>query len=113
MAGSVSHLLYARIDMRRFYTVYTAKGRWGLLDGLLWIPHGCEPLLGLAGMPVRVVAAGNSGSSKGRSVAQVGLHQVSQAIKEAATDILGMDFDGELQIQCSCDSTAGMYFRGI
>ena len=33
-AGAASQLVYARIDAPRFAKIYTAKGRWGLLEVL-------------------------------------------------------------------------------
>lgn len=100
VAGSVSHMLYARIDVLRFSTIYSAKGRWGLLDGLLLTSQGRAPSPSANDMPVCTVAAtnGSFGSSKETNIAPVGLQQVEQAVKDAASDILGVDLDGKLVI---------------
>lgn len=38
MAGSVPQMLYARLDIARFRSIYATRGRWALLDELASLP---------------------------------------------------------------------------
>lgn len=108
-AGAASQLVYARINAPRFAQIYSAKGRWGLLDYLLLTaePHpdasrtAAATLTGL-GQPVLPAAApGRSatpaaiGSYGSQPAAGMSLVQVQEAVQTAVGNILGHDTTGE------------------
>ena len=83
-AGVTSKLLYARIDAPLFTKIYSARGRWGLLDQLLLTSaHLQAPTPALPAAPAAPAAANVS------SKPAMPLQQVVQAVKQTAADILG------------------------
>lgn len=109
MAGTASQLVYARINVPRFAQIYSAKGRWGLLDRLLLTaePHPDASRTAAAtpsglGQPVLPAAAPGrsampaaSGSHGSQPAAGMSLAQVQQAVQTAVGNILGQDTTGE------------------
>lgn len=90
VAGTSSQLLYARIDASRFARIYSAKGRWALLDQLLLAPSAAEVAEphGAAAAPLP--------KALGKPDAGMQLEQVVQAVRRAAADILGEELDSKL-----------------
>lgn len=100
VAGTASQLLYARIDARRFATIYSAKGRWSLLDHLLLTAAPTAAAAPVVGAP--------SGSANERPVlavtnqqAAMQLGDVVEAVKKAAAAVLGDEMDGGWACCCS------------
>ena len=100
-AGVAPQLLWARLEAQRFVGIYSAKGRWSLLDAMRSVPIGAisvdaAPATALHDLrspaatqqPRQLVATPNK---SGMSLAAV-----TEAVKRAATDILGaeLEFDG-------------------
>lgn len=100
-AGAASQLVYARIDAPRFSKIYSAKGRWGLLDSMLLTPAAAAADAGSTraaravstAAPAAATAGASAGSSK--QTPAMDLQQVEQAVKRAAADILGEELGGE------------------
>jgi hypothetical protein len=99
LGGVVARLLYARIDAPRFASIYSAKGRWSLLDDLTSVPQASLPT---AARQTRVKAVGktavlaNDEKPSYRSAHKMmDLADIEQVICRAAID-LGIAFDGEL-----------------
>ena len=103
VAGTASQLLYARIEAPRFAKIYSAKGRWALLDHMLLTsaPIAASSAAAAAapvpssGAPAARAPSAAAGSCQQRSSGGVELGQVVQAVKRAAADILGEELDGE------------------
>lgn len=91
-AGTAPHLVFARIDAPRFAKIYSAKGRWGLLDQLMHVsaseapPPEAAPSASAGPAPAALPAVGGGSS---RHAAAVSLEQVAQAVRAAAADVLG------------------------
>ena len=108
VAGSSSQLVYARIDAHRFARIYSAKGRWGLLDLVLQTSSTAPAASSPAYSSSATTLAGNAAVGDSRSsgvpaasaAAAVSLEQVVHAIKTAAADILGESLDGERYRGC-------------
>jgi hypothetical protein len=100
-AGAASQLVYARIDAPRFSKIYSAKGRWGLLDSMLLTPAAAAADAGSTraarAVSTTAPAAATAGASAGSSkqTPAMDLQQVEQAVKGAAADILGEELGGE------------------
>ena len=98
-AGAASQLVYARIDAPRFAKIYTAKGRWGLLDSMLLTTAAADAGSARAAGVISAAApgAGVTGPSggSGKQSPALELQQVEQAVKRAAADILGEELGGE------------------
>lgn len=96
-AGSASQLLYARLDTPRFSKIYSAKGRWSLLDQLLLTaaPAGASSLLSLPHEGHTGAQRPSLARGQNRSW---GLEQVAGVVRGAAADILGAQLGGE----CGC-----------
>ena len=97
-AGGASQLVYARIDAPRFSRIYSAKGRWGLLDSMLLTSAAADAgsTRAAATTSVAAQAAAATGASGGsKQTPAMELQQVEQAVKRAAADILGEDLGGE------------------
>ena len=92
VAGAASQLLYARIDAQRFVKIYSAKGRWGLLDQLLLsaAPAATSaPVASALRAPNRPAPAVVSQQAPAMRLADV-----VEAVKKAASEILGEDMEG-------------------
>lgn len=87
MAGAASQLLYARIDAQRFSRIYSAKGRWGLLDNLL-LTAAAMPSVPVTAAPAPAAAVPQAAASS------VALEEVVRLVRRAAADILGEELDG-------------------
>jgi len=96
IAGTAPQVLFARLDAARFAQLYTAKGRWSLLDNTLMVPMQDAPQ---RTMQISTSMPGNDSSEKPSVVpSQPGmtLSEVQEVIRKAAQDILGTtdaDFD--------------------
>ena len=95
-AGCLPALVYARIDPGRFTSVYSAKGRWSLIEDLTAVPVSasssviaarplCQPLqqqrelVGKAHMQTRAAWS---------------LEAVQHIVREAAASVLGIQPEG-------------------
>ena len=92
-AGVAPQLLYARIDAPRFAKIYSAKGRWSLVDQLLQAPAATQAPA--AAVPRAVATAPTPGTSGAAPAPAVSLQQVEQAVRAAAADVLGDEPAGD------------------
>ena len=93
VAGNAPSSVYARIDAPRFVQLYTAKGRWSLVDTALQTSP--ESLLHHH-QPTTTAPSTTFGTHITSQKASVSIDSVAGVIKKAAKDILGdvdEDFD--------------------
>lgn len=112
-AGGASQLLFARIDARRFASIYSAKGRWGLLDHML-STSASDPSLAAVTLDINsgstvpaatFRSAMSDGTSSSKVPTSLDLMQVKEAVRRAAADVLGRDLDGKCLLAlrlCRC-----------
>ena len=88
-AGAVPQVVYAKIDIPRFSSIYSAKGPWALLHSLSDVDAhsgGHQPEPALAANPAQAPAAVTTGQQPG-----VALEAITKVVRDAALSILGAD----------------------
>lgn len=100
VAGSLSQLVWTRMDAARFIGVNTARGPWSLIQDLSTtsakpaaLPAPAAPVAGLAGSMVQAPTARHA-------LPSIGLEQVQQIVAQAAASVLGTDAEGEVPPCC-------------
>ena len=93
IAGVLPHMVYARIDAARFASVYSAKGRWSLIEDLTTTATPLD----IASDPLPVQSDGPSPISEPSSEERRALsHEaVRSIVHEAAVTLLGALPEGE------------------
>lgn len=89
-AGSLPHLVYARLDAARFASVYSAKGHWALIDELSHVPASVQAM----STHVEVAPSNQIQHAESTRIA-VSLQQVEQLVRDTAVTVLGMPPEGE------------------
>ena len=97
-AGGASNGMYARLLAQRFASVYAAKGRWSLLDWVLWVPVDAESSRSMAANlgPAPPSQPRHAQHQQQREMAPVA---VAHLVKKAAEELLGQELDG---VCCCC-----------
>jgi hypothetical protein len=94
-AGAAAQLVFARIEAPRFAQLYTAKGRWSLLDGMLAADAAAAPAA--APLPGGPAPAAPRGAERPAAPAApaLQLEAVEAVVRNTAADILGEALEGE------------------
>ena len=99
-AGNAPQMVYARIDAPKFVQLYTAKGRWSLVDAALQVPPVELSVAKITQQPtvgsLSTVGAPNSGLTGANNSRVATSASVAGVIRKVAKDILGdvdADFD--------------------
>lgn len=100
--GSAPSMVYARIDAQKFVKLYTAKGRWSLLDAALKTPpstlatlHHQTGAIASLQAPTSVETNGGKQHDNPRGAPNgLTLESVAEVIKKVARDVLG-DANGD------------------
>lgn len=90
-AGAGSQMIYARIEVSRFTRIYSAKGRWSLLDHLSDTAGLLPAQRGGRVSPDATIRAPPSMSRPAFD-----LEQIMQLVKISASDILGEELQGRM-----------------
>ncbi|KAK9803914.1 hypothetical protein WJX72_004698 [[Myrmecia] bisecta] len=105
-AGLQSALVYAKLDIPRFTSLYAAKGRWALLDQLASVAIDTSATLsGQDTLPSHATAADERSGSRAvdqpvgprlaaLAAPEMALSAVEQIVREAAATVLGTDATG-------------------
>lgn len=106
-AGTAPNLVFARIDAPRFAQLYTAKGRWSLVDSMLSTPETAGP------QSVAVVTAAGAAGGSAPPHQEAGKPALSPAaveelVRRTAGDILGT---GSMQGECIFATSNPCYFH--
>lgn len=88
-AGSVPQMVYARIDIPRFTSIYSAKGPWALLRSLSAVDARSQSAALPA--PSHAAAAQAPAVTAGVQKPAVALEAVTKVVRDAALSILGAD----------------------
>lgn len=91
VAGNTANMVYARIDAPKFVQLYTAKGRWSLLDSALQNDHSSTITISATtvGSTTASTMAMVSAANVQRSASTMTLESVAKVIRSVARDILG------------------------
>ena len=93
--GGAPSMVYARIDAQKFTQLYTAKGRWSLLDAALKVAPGSSAVVGEqnqieTSLPsTGITSVGQISQIQGTKSSNVTIQSVGDIIKKVATDVLG------------------------
>lgn len=91
VAGVVPTVVYARIDILRFKSLYTAKGPWSFLESALSRPMNTEPSIGVPKRGLSAPAVSPSAATGGSP--SYTMASVQEEIRKAARDVLGEDMN--------------------
>lgn len=95
MVGSVPQLLYARLDIARFRSIYATRGRWALLDGLASLPVASGPEEDVSQALAHPEAAVPPDASTAQAMASkprgASLDAVEAVVRRVAAAVLGPD----------------------
>ena len=98
-AGTAPQMVYARIEAPRFAQLYTAKGRWSLLDSMLTTSSSAAASAGIEERSSGDAVTADRGVAPPAAAAPrkalVQLHSVEAVVRKTAADILGEAMDGE------------------
>lgn len=89
VAGNAANMVYARIDAPKFVQLYTAKGRWSLLDSALQSDHSSTITISANTVSSASASTMVPTASVKRSIRTTTLESVAKIIRSAARDILG------------------------
>lgn len=98
LAGTSGGLVYARIDPQRFAQIYTAKGRWSLIEDMAGRRRQHPPAATLPqqqqqhASTVAALSAGAGGPTS--TLAGMDMEAVKTAIRETASNLLGVAIGG-------------------
>ena len=107
-AGSASGMVYARLQAQRFASIYAAKGRWGLVDQLLWVPVATDRSSAGATLThaAPVAAPPRPLPPLQQQQASMPLAVVAQTVRKAAEELLGQELDGACAARVCCSLSA-------
>lgn len=88
-AGAVPQMVYARIDIPRFTSIYSAKGPWALLRSLSAVDTRSQ--IASEPGPSRAAAAQAPALAAAAQRPAVALEAVMKVVRDAALSILGAD----------------------
>eukprot|EP00887_Chlorella_sp_A99_P003341 scaffold26.g3341.t1 len=92
-AGTVDRLVYARIISPRFARIYTAKGRWSLVDSLHMTCSGST-----VSVPDQPPVGGPAGKlpaqQQQKAPSALELDEVLHVVRQAVGDVLGTELEG-------------------
>ena len=93
VAGSMPHLAYARLDIARFSTVYSAKGHWTLTDDLASVPNNARPSAQYLDMADNKQTASRDAQNIGTALS---IDVVEGIVRDAAAAVLSLQPAGEI-----------------
>lgn len=94
-AGHSSQLVYAKLDVQRFVDIYSAKGRWALIDDLA--ASAASPV----DQATEAVARSEGRVSIRATTSKaptISLAAIEKVVRDSAVNILGSEVEGTLKL---------------
>lgn len=114
MAGGLPQLVYARLDVARFRSIYATRGRWALLDQLASLPAGRVAASQAPAVRTLKILDPGPGAAQGaaRSTDVVSLGVLEDVVRRVAAAVLGPDAAGGARCPCVEGESACMRVNG-
>lgn len=88
-SSNIDGLVVAKMDLKRFKAINTAKGRWSLLDRMQLVPKKRQ-----------IASSLSEGVELETKHEQVSLEAVQEAVREVAENLLGESLSGLFSNKC-------------